>query len=80
MLVPEISAKFWPERMGLSKLTGLHAPHIWSPGARMSGFSTSAGFSWLLVMSGPLDEVRATAGAVFANVAILPSLIAALAP
>lgn len=81
MLVPDSSAKRWPERIGSAALIGLHAAHICWPGASMSGFSTSAGCNSQSKMSGPLDENRATTGACVdpAKVGTLPSLIAALA-
>jgi hypothetical protein len=65
--------------MGSKALRGLQAAHIWCPGARMSGLSTSAGFLLMSTKSGPLEENLLTIGACPTKEATLPSLIAALA-
>lgn len=59
-------------------LIGLQAAQTMCPGAIISGFSTSAKFMRLSMMSGPLEENLLTIGACSPNVAILPSSIAAV--
>lgn len=59
---------------------GLQAPHIWCPGARTSGLSTSAGSLSLSMIFGPLEENLLTTGDRPVKEAILPSPTAATAP
>lgn len=58
---------------------GLHAAHIWWPGARISGLSTSAGILLMSMISGPLEENLLTTGDRPVKEATLPSPTAALA-
>lgn len=57
----------------------LQAAQIWCPGARISGFSTSAGLLLMSMKSGPLEENLLTVGDCLLKEATLPSPIAALA-
>ena len=59
---------------------GLQAAHIWCPGARTSGLSTSVGFLFMSMISGPLEENLLTIGDRPVKEANLPSPTAALAP
>lgn len=68
-----------PAKEGSKALIGLQAPQIWCPGARISGFSTSAGFLALSMIFGPLEENLLTIGAWPLKEAALPSPIDALA-
>ena len=65
--------------MGSRALMGLQAAQISCPGARISGFRTSAGFLLMSIKSGPLEENLLTIGASAPKEATLPSPIAALA-
>lgn len=68
-----------PVSIGSKALRGLQAAHIWCPGARISGLSTSTGWPLISIKSGPLEENLLTIGARPSKNATLPSPIAACA-
>lgn len=69
-----------PLNMGSEALRGLQAAHICCPGATKSGLRTSAGFLWLSMISGPLEENLLTVGICLSKTAVLPSPMEALPP